>query len=316
MFFLAPLLLSKSKLPLVEEKAVTLQGAQMVAALLLILSIVGCQPRLVLGFLPSWNPGAVVGSDPKLTRYTLGQTDTLLDVRLCIGLTTDQQFVIDGFQFQLHSDEPAMAKEDSAIQLPGAHGPRPHLSGGIRRVDAVKDGSFINMDGVQRVELRDGVWEMIWRHDSPAGLVICGFSLDRDARRNEALLGKGHLYLTWPVWLKDGLEVQRARKADAHMKYKEFESQRDVELEKMSNTPNILMKALHFRNAAAATEKMDYTGLHNLVDVPSADDVLEIGEGLQMVKIGTAWSKTGSFSDSFRANRQQLLGSATLRNIA
>jgi hypothetical protein len=74
----------------------------------------------------------------------------------------------------------------------------------------------------------------------------------------------------------------------------------------MSNTPNILMKALHFRNAAAAA----------MVDVPSVDDVLEIGEGLQMVKIGTAWSKTGSFSDSFRANRQQLLGSATLRNMA
>lgn len=100
------------------------------------------------------------------------------------------------------------------------------------------------------------------------------------------------------------------------MKYKEFESQRDVELEKMSNTPNILMKALHFRNAAAATEQMDYTGLHAMVDVPSVDDVLEIGEGLQMVKIGTVWSKTGSFSDSFRTNRQQLLGSATLRNMA
>ena len=57
---------------------------------------------------------------------------------------------------------------------------------------------------------------------------------------------------------------------------------------------------------------MDFTGLHNLVDVPSADDVFEIGEGLQMVKSGTIWSKTGSFSGSFRANRQQLLGSATL----
>jgi hypothetical protein len=284
----------------------------MVAALLLLLSIC-CEPRSALGFLPSWMPGVVLSSDPKLKRYTVGQADTLLDVRLCIGLTTDQQFVIDDFQFQLHKD--LLAKEDSPIQLPGAHGPRPHLSSGIRRVNAVKDGSFINMDGVQPVELRDGVWEMIWRDESPAGLVICGFSLDRDVRRNEALLEKGHLYLTWPVWSKDGLEKQQASKADAEMKYKEFEAERDFELEKMSNTLNILKKALHFRNAAAATEKMDYTGLHYLVDVPSANDVLEIGEGLQMVKIGTAWSKTGSFSDSFRANRQQLLGSATLRNL-
>ena len=80
----------------------------------------------------------------------------------------------------------------------------------------------------------------------------------------------------------------------------------------MINTPNILKKALHFRNAAAATEQMDYTGLHHLVDVPSGDDVLEIGDGLKMVKSGTVWSKTGSFSETFLASRQQLLGSATL----
>ena len=80
----------------------------------------------------------------------------------------------------------------------------------------------------------------------------------------------------------------------------------------MNNIPNILKKALHFRNAAAATKQMDYTGLHNMNDIPSTEEVLDIGDGLQIVKSGTVWSKTRSFEDSFRANCQRLLGSATL----
>lgn len=192
----------------------------------------------------------------------------------------------------------------------GAHGPRPRLSSGVHSVEVQKDGSFINMDGLQQVELSNGVWELIWRDESPAGLIICGFSLDKDARRNDLQLEKGQVYVTWPVWSAEGLEKQQARKAEAEVRYKEYETERDTELEKMSNTPNILLKAMHFRAAAHATEKMDFTGLHNLVDVPSASDVVEIGAGLQLVKTGTVWSKTGSFTGSFRANHQQLLGSA------
>lgn len=107
---------------------------------------------------------------------------------------------------------------------------------------------------------------------------------------------------------------RQKRKAKAEKKYDEFQLERDTELEKMNDTRNILQKALHFRNAAAATEQMDYTGLHYMVDIPSKDDVVEIGNGLQMVKSGTIWSKAGSF-DSFRAAKHHiLLGSCTVGN--
>lgn len=274
-----------------------------------------CQLKASLGFLPAWMPGATLSSAPELTRYTGGQTDTILDARLSVGLTADKLLAIDGFQFQL-CNVPMVAKEDDAtsIPLPGADGPRPHLSSGIHHMNVIEDGSFINMEGVQNVQFRNGVWEMIWRDGSTAGLIICGFSLDKDARRNDAMLEKGQVYITWPVWSKDGLDKQQARKAEAAIKYEEYETERNNELEKMSSTPNILRKALHFRNAANAAEKMDWTDLHTMSDVPSAEDVLEIGEGLQMVRTGTVWSKTGSFSDSFGANRQQLLGTATLQS--
>ncbi|KAL7533487.1 hypothetical protein ACHAWF_011285 [Thalassiosira exigua] len=271
------------------------------------------QLKPVLCFLSPLMPGAVLTSAPELQGYAQGQTDTMLDVRLSIGVAADQLFAIDGFQFRLRND-PSLATGEPPVPLPGAHGPRPHLSSGAYEISAMKDGSFVNMEGTQNVRFRDGVWEMIWRDESPAGLIICGFSLDSDARRNENnVLEKGQVYLTWPVWSKDGLEKQQARKAEAEAKYRKFETERDNELEEMSNTPNILQKAMHFRNAAAATERMDFTGLHFLTDVPATEDVVEIGEELQIVKAGTVWTKTGTFSNSFRAHRQQLLGSAIIR---
>lgn len=271
-----------------------------------------CQIQVSLGFLPAWMPGVTLSSAPELTRYTGGQIDTQLDVRFSVGLTSDKMFVIDGFQFQLCNVPTADKKDDATIPLPGAHGPRPHLSSGAHNVNVLEDGSFINMDGLQNVQFSNGAWEIIWRDESPAGLIICGLELDEEARRNDVILEKGQLYVTWPVWSKDGLAKHQARKAEAAVKYGEFERVRDDELEKMNSTPNILRRALHFRNAAAAMEKMDYTGLHTYGNVPSDKDVLEIGEGLQMVKTGTVWSKIGSLPDSFRPTRQQLLGSATL----
>ena len=110
----------------------------------------------VLGFLPAWMPGVVLTSAPELQTYTLGQTETLLDVRLSIGLSTDQLFVTDGFRFQL-CNEPMTAAEDSVIKLPGANGPRPHLSSGTHKIQVLKDPSFIDMEGEQHVEFRDGV---------------------------------------------------------------------------------------------------------------------------------------------------------------
>mmetsp|Transcript_9558 Transcript_9558/g.17798 ORF Transcript_9558/g.17798 Transcript_9558/m.17798 type:complete len:90 (+) Transcript_9558:2-271(+) len=85
---------------------------------------------------------------------------------------------------------------------------------------------------------------------------------------------------------------------------------RDEELQKMAKSSNILMKALHYRNAVAATESMDNTGLHNMVDVPSGKDVIEIGAGLQLVQTGTVWCKSGPF----RSYHQKLLGSAAVEN--
>ena len=72
--------------------------------------------------------------------------------------------MIGGFQFQLCNVP--IAKDESTVIL--------YLVHMGHAMDILKDGSFINMDLMQTVALRDGVWEMIWRDESPGVLIICG----------------------------------------------------------------------------------------------------------------------------------------------
>ena len=250
---------------------------------------------------------------PELNQFT-SQIDKVVNARLNIGLISDQLFVIDNFQFHLCNDP--LDNDATRIPLPGVDGPRPILSSGPHRIDVTNHGSFINMDGLQSVQLKNGVWELVWRDDGLAGLIICGLKLDEDARRNDAILSKGNLYLTFPIWSTTRLKEKQAEKEEAELKYKQFETERNLQLEKLKETPNLLKKAMYFRSAAKAVESMDNTGFHLLINVPSADEVLDIGgtasdEGvLKMVKTGTLWSKTGSFRSN--DGKQKLIGTASL----
>ncbi len=283
----------------------------------LILSLILFEMHISSAFLPSsWVPG-VMTCPPEIKQYVQSQTGTILDIRLNIGLQKDSPVLaIGGCQFQL-SNTPISKKETDDVDnfksqlhipLPGANGPRPRLSSGAYNLNVLRDGSYVTMGGLQKVEFSDGCWEMIWRDGAAAGLVVCGLKLNRNARRNDVVLEKGNIYITFPVWSKEGLQKSQYRKLDVQAKYKEFQVERDEELEKMSKTPNILKKALHYRNAVAAAENMDNTGLHNMVDVPSGNDVVEIGAGMKLVRTGTVWCKNGPF----HSHHQNLLGSATV----
>eukprot|EP00984_Skeletonema_dohrnii_P023230 scaffold12308_cov78-Skeletonema_dohrnii-CCMP3373.AAC.1 len=289
----------------------------------LVIGLLLCNISVVASFLPSWIPGAVTSAaPPELNKFT-SQIDTVVNARLNIGLVSDQLFVIDNFQFQLCNDPLQRTTDNSnnndtaRIPLPGADGPRPNLSSGPHRIDVTNNGSFINMDGLQTVQLKNGVWELVWNIDGLAGLIICGFQLDQDAHRNDAILEKGNLYLTFPIWSTKALQEKQAEKQKAELKYKEYETERNLQLEKLKETPNLLKKAMYFRQAFKAVEDMDNTGFHLMVNLPSEDEVLDIdGNGvgdeglLKLVKTGTLWSKTGSFRSN--VGKQKLIGTASL----
>ena len=280
-----------------------------------VLCLIGTSLHECCAFLPGWVPGASIQAIPELNRYTLGLVDDTLDARLTVGLTKENSFVIDGFQFQLGrtlGDGASDMPSAKGVPLPGVNGPKPHLSSGAMPVECKQPGQYINLQGLQRVEFTDGVFEIVWRESAPAGVLICGFHLDRDAERNDCILEKGNIYLTFPVWSEDGLRQERAKKERAQVEYDKHERERNNELELMKETPNLLMKALHFRQACQATEKMDFSGLHQYMDVPSSSDVKICGD-LHCVKTGTVWRTNGNaFNDPFRSAKQRLLGSASL----
>ena len=99
-------------------------------------------------------------------------------------------FPINDLKFRLCR---GAGSDEERVALPGADGPRPHLSSGPHRISTVTKGSFVTMEGMQYVPLTRGAWELIWRADSSCGFLICGFHLERDVRRNEngAVLPKG-----------------------------------------------------------------------------------------------------------------------------
>mmetsp|Transcript_10555 Transcript_10555/g.15093 ORF Transcript_10555/g.15093 Transcript_10555/m.15093 type:complete len:291 (-) Transcript_10555:133-1005(-) len=267
-----------------------------------------CQLNVAQAFLPSWLPG-VVPTSPDLNRYTAEVTSSTFDCRLNIGLPGHGAvFPINDFQFRLCK---GAGTDEERVALPGSDGPRPHLSSGPHRISTLTEGSYITMEGAKVVPLMKGAWELIWRADSQCGFLICGFNLERDVRRNEngAVLPKGNIYVTFPVWSKNGLKDEQLIKKNVEAMYKQYENEVEDQLKKYNEENNLLKKAMHFRNAVQADVDKDNLSAHLREDVPNNDDVVEIGPCLQLVKTGTIWAKMGSF----KSNTHTLLGSAVVR---
>jgi|SaaInl74LU_5_DNA_1037368.scaffolds.fasta_scaffold17940_2 hypothetical protein len=126
---------------------------------------------------------------------------------------------------------------------------------------------------------------------------------------NHTIPSKGNIYVTFPVWSKNGLKDEQTIKKNMEEKYKQYENEVEDQLKKYNEENNLLKKAMHFRNAVQADVDKDNAYAYLRDDVPSVEDVMEIGPFLQLVKTGTIWAKMGSFN----SNTHTLLGSAVIR---
>ena len=79
-------------------------------------------------------------------------------------------------------------------------------------------------------------------------------------------------------------------------------AEKDLHLEKMNSTNNLIMKAFHYRNAFAAFEKVLYAP--TVSGIPDEMDMMELPNGLLVTRegsmyrkgnalIGPAWLKLG-----------------------
>jgi hypothetical protein len=243
---------------------------------------------------------------PGLVQLVDAQTEKRLNINLEIGIKTDgARLAVKGLIMDLFTSP----TDYEHVPMPGVNGPNPKLSSGTRKLNLVKEGQFITSTGAEMVQTMKGCWEMVWRKDSPAGSLLCGFEVPKDYKRNDATLQKGRIYLSFPVWTKDTLAFARTEKDRVLARAKECLDDKNEEMAKMQATDNILEKAWHYRNSYAAAEKYWLQPLKSLEMVPDKDEVIALQDDLLLTTKGTVWTKV------LPNGKQVLLGSATLVTV-
>ena len=227
----------------------------------------------------------------ELWELSNAQKDLVLNLRLDVGREEEPHIPIDGLTLELKD----VVSASESPPLPATNGPSPNNSGGARALRILQEAHFVSLDGRKKVDLQDGCWEMIWRKRAPAGFFVCGFNIPEEVRRNDATLSRGRLYISFPIWSKEGLAESQAVKLRVSKDIEQQRQAQNKELAKMQNTSNLPMKALYYRNAAAALEKISNLGVNGpLNQVPMDDDVMPIQNGLLLCTKGTIWTKEQS----------------------
>ena len=239
---------------------------------------------------------AIITTRTKIRKGLIQATDTQkttpLTIQLDVGVSKESRMHIRGLLLELS----AQLADYSHPNMPGANGPHPQLSSGVRTLQVIQPGSFITMSGQQEVQALNGCWEMVWRENAFAGSLICGFDLAQDYTRNDASLPKGQLYMSFPVWTRLGLSEAQASKEVTLRRANKLRDEQECELQKMQATPNPIMKALHYRNAAAASiKRFDMEDLKRIEIVPSNEEVIRLQDDLLLTTRGLVFSKEGSF---------------------
>jgi hypothetical protein len=243
---------------------------------------------------------------PGLSQLVDSQTEKRLNINLEIGTKADKaRLAVKGLVMDLFTNP----TDYEHVPMPGVNGPHPKLSSGTRKLNLVKEGTFITSTGAEMVQTMKGCWEMVWRKDSPAGSLLCGFEVPKEYTRNDATLPKGRIYLSFPVWTKDTLAFARTEKDRILARAKECIDDKNAEMAKMQATGNFLEKAWHYRNAYAAAEQYSLQPLRNVEMVPDKDEVIALQDDLFLTTKGTVWSKV------LPRGKQVLLGSATLATV-
>jgi len=245
---------------------------------------------------------------PALSELSKAQEGTVLDIQLNVDAKQGSHLSLQGLQVELQANQKAMV--DHPLLMPGANGPRPKLSTGVLDLSIQQPARFVDMTGSQRVALKNSCWEMIWRDGAHAGMLICGFHLDKSISRNQASLPEGRIYLSFPFWTHENLVERQAYKRQVEAQAAQYLEERDDKLKQMQRSNNILEKALLYRSAAEAVEKWSLTNIQQAKNIPEDSDVIRLNHGLLLTRQGTLWTKNDM---NFR-HRQILLGTATISN--
>ncbi|VEU37576.1 unnamed protein product [Pseudo-nitzschia multistriata] len=219
--------------------------------------------------------------------------------RLSFGLNIGKpgdisRLPIQGIEFDLTKHTPKST--DDFVKMPGAHGPPQlrYLSGGVHTLSVVSNGSFVSMAGSEIVEVLKGCWEIIWKDGDPSGSLLCGFEVDQDYKRNDAILPKGNVYVSFNAWTSEGLEQAQQRKTRIMKLATTALEKKQEELDMMKKTSNLIQKAIHFYNAINAVEDYTLLPVKTVESIPDPDSVVHFKGDLFLSTKGMVWRRDDS----------------------
>jgi len=276
--------------------------------LLLALSSPVCRPSRVDALLmKNFNFGRLPPTTkeirPDLYDLIDQQENTKLNIQLHVGDEETGFLSVNDMIVEINCNQAA----DDHISLPGSDGLyHSECASGHRRMDVLSKGQFINMNGSQYIDCNAGCcWEMCWVRNRPAGNIVLGFHLPKTYSRNKAILPKGDMWISFPVWTQDGLIYGQMEKKRVLNEIELNEIKRDEELDKFDMTNNPIMKAIHLNSAYSFDAKCDeMLNDYSLDTIPDSDQFSKLQENTLLSKNGLIWNKDG--------NDDVLLGRATI----
>jgi len=247
---------------------------------------------------------------PYLPQLVEAHTDRRLSVSLDIGKPGDiSRLAINGIEFGLTKRPPSF--NDDFVKMPGLHGPKPSLSGGLNALTTIQHGSFISMAGNEVVKPSKGCWEIIWSNNAPSGSMLCGFEIDQDYKRNDATLPKGTVYVSFNTWTSEGLKHAQNIKERSSKRASEALEKKHEELAKMRETNNPLEKARHYYNAMSAAEvHAKQPNDQKMKVIPSSEEVIRIEEDMYVSTNGQVWTQ------NLPSGRPVVLGTARMKSFS
>jgi len=246
---------------------------------------------------------------PNIDDFMKSDPSILLNIRLNIKGCLP----INGMNIELAPNKEATYEHP---KMPGTNGPTPHFSSFPRTLEVVDDGFFIDSKGSKEwVGLRHGCWELNWRNGHPTGTIVCGFDLQKEAKRNNVVLPSGCIYLAFPVFSKESLAVHQVEKSVRKAKARAYFKEKEIRLVSFRQTTNTRLKAKCYSNYIRALDRYDKK--QKLVEaisrlVPDDVDAIAIDDDVVLMSQGTVWTN----NDPAGANSgisNVLLGSAEAR---
>jgi len=235
-------------------------------------------------------PGFRAMASPHLNDYANSQVGVSISIGLDIqDVVSSSRLYIDGLKFEF-TNEPPFANK---VILPGSQGPYSLGSTGPLALTNHSPGKFISTKGEQSVHLDMGCWELVWLRDRPAGTIVCGFHLDQDVKRNDAVLPSGNVYMNFAVYTKESLEEIITKKQEYDQRLKSLKEEQQKSLTEFQREENLFKKAILWKHFLDANERLSFMNPYAYVSVPdSFDKVRNIGDNLFICTKGKVFIKT------------------------